>query len=222
MISPKKLNRVFEKYNKLVGKLGGGAYNVYRPNYLVTDNTPSVIRNNVPYRVDNGGKKFLNVGFNQVMVFDTFGPRGEIIKTGDVLIRGTFGNPDIMSPSVTVLHWGEIDALVALRTTRRCHIVSAQDEDTKAYTYLYKNVLFDVIGQGYTNGQITQPYDKSGTPVPTDRFCLYTRPELTTGNYLGLTIIETDNTGTVIGRKWKIDQVDWSGPLMVLDVRRAI
>lgn len=214
-----QLNKVFDKYNAKVGKLGGQKTGIYRANYSVVDNLPSLVKDNVLIRIGTGGKKFIEPNFYNVEAYLIFGPR-KLLEQGDVLLRGTLTDPSFQSGAVTVLHWGDQKALIAIRSSLRGHIAKSFDEDSNEYDYLYKNVFYDIV-DAYPRGQLTSPVMQSpGSAVTTQQISMFYRENLKSGNYQGLILLETDNSGNLTGKKWKILQVETSGPLMVLTTER--
>lgn len=211
-----RIDKGYEKLRIKDGKLFGAKTDIYRPSYDSVDNDPSLVKPNIMIRVDTGAKKFVEPALSNVEVYSTFAP-AVLVKVGDVLVRGPLDNPDPRFGISTILHWGEEKEMVALRTSLKCHISVSQDYEGN-YVDLFQNVYYDIVGSGYTQGQIGVPdLDRSaGTAVPLVRVAMFTREGMISGDYVNLTLREIRHDGTENGRRWIIKQIDRSGSVMVL------
>jgi hypothetical protein len=208
------INNLFDTYNKMVGDISGDLFNVYRPNYTIQDNLPSQILTNVRYRMDpTGSERFVEPQFSNVEYYDIFGNR-RIVQSGDIFFKGSsLSSPSLTVPAVTLLHINPVKAVVGMRTSKRCHIVVNKKSDG-SYTYIYENVFFDFIQEGFVSGTINNGLmNSSSQDRPAQTAVMYFREGLVDE---GLQLIETDNSGVPNGDKWLIQSVTNSGPVCVL------
>lgn len=220
MTTNKGLSKFMVRSVKKVGKMAGDKSNLYRPPYTSTDNLPNLVKKNIFIRVGIGGRKHLECNPGHTEAFLVFGPRN-LFQEGDMIFRGTVSDPSLSSGPFTIVQWGNQKATVAIRSSLRGHIAKSYDEDTNTYDYLYKNVYYDLVAQGFGNGYLSKEMGVYGTADNSQQLVLYYREGLYSADYSGLVLLETDNTGTITGRKWRINQIDRSGPLLFLRTERA-
>jgi hypothetical protein len=204
------LNSVFLKYNKLLGELGGDTWNIYRPNYSAVDNAPVLIHSNKKFRADPVGYRFSEPVFNGVENYDVFGDRS-LVQTGDLLIKPVSDN---MTPPLTILHYMPIKAMIGFRSSKKGMITESRGDDG-SYDIVYNNIYFDLLGKGYPSGRISQAPDSEAQP--TQHAVMYKRDNI---DKLYMQLIEFDSSGLEF-RKWLIEEIDFSGNLMVLTLRTS-
>lgn len=220
-------DNIFARFHPLVGVFGGAYYDIYRPDYTVEDNTPALVQAGVKYRVDPTTGKFAEPRFEGVMYYDVFGPVTNI-QSGDILIRNpATGSPpttsNIMYPPVTVIAYDTHKSFQAFRTSR---IGRLQDSAADADSTIYEPVYFDWLGQGFPGSSINRNLQESQR-IPSQRAIIYYRKNCVT---LRSHLIETDlnimveqEDGSMLPyeRAWLIEEIDYTGPLMVLTLRNT-
>lgn len=207
-------------YNRFMGSiysdLMGEAADIYRPNYSILDNEASLVYSKLITRLDPASRKFAETAFIGPKYYSIFTNRN-IIQPGDVIVAsGTYNAPRLDRPFVTYLHEGTMKEAVGIRTPQKCHIASGKNQDTGAFTYVAKNVWYDILDSGTTLGNINPgvPYSDR---VPGQYIVFYNRTNL----FLTprMTVIDIDpTTGNETGYYWIIQQADRSGQLIVLSV----
>lgn len=211
------LSGFYEHFAPMVGQMSGDGFDILRPDYTKVDNTPVTIATGLRFRCDPVTGRFAEPRFEGVGYYDVFGPR-QLLLPGDLLSKTV---PDGMTPVMTFVHYMNVKTTTAVRTSRICSIVDAKGDPNGV---LYNNVYFDWLGQGFPATNLNRGLQDS-TPVPTQRAVIYTRPNV---RRMRSHLIETDNniqvtqpdgSVTPFQRTWIIDEVDYSGPLMVLTLR---
>lgn len=222
---------IFNYYMPLVGAYAGKPYDVYRPVYGTANLTPpALVSTGIMYRVDPTTGKFAEPRIEGGMYYDIFGPTSNLIS-GDLLIRSTAvlnasgvpNTPDIMYPPVTVISYDLLKSTVGIRTAR---IGRIQDSVADPNGVIYTPVYFDWLGQGFPGSQINKNLAES-LKIPSQRAVIYTRTNVTRlrshliETDLGVLIPQEDGTFIPYERSWIIDEIDQSGPLMMLTLRNV-
>lgn len=218
----------FNNFMPLVGAYGGVLYDIYRPNYSQPNNTPALVAAGVKFRTDPTTGKFAEPRYEGVMQYDIFGPSW-MVQSGDLLVRSTAvlasgvyaSSPDIMYPVITVTTFYPNKAFSGVRTGRMARI---QDSKASPSNIIYNPVYFDWLGQGYPGSGLNKAMEDS-LKVPNQRCVLYYRQQITRDRShlveqdLGVQITLQNGTVVPYERTWLIDEIDYTGPIMVLTLR---
>ncbi len=214
---------LFDRANKLVGTIGGDYFNVYSPDYSVADNTPVLVAEGVKFRCDPVGYKFAEPLYQGAQYYDIFGPKS-LIQTGDILIKST---PDGMTPAITVSTIFPMKAVTGFRSNRICKIMnSVKEADGTDSEPIYENVYFEFLAQMYPGTAINRAFEDS-LKIPNTKAVLYPRENIVRQRmHLVETDIDYESTlpdGSLrrYERKWLIDTIEWSGPMMILTLKGA-
>jgi hypothetical protein len=202
----------FQDKIKYYGGFSGDVYDILRPDYTAVDNDPVIVRSGVTFRCDPTTPQFSEPKFREVDWYEIFCDR-KITKPGDILKRT---EDDEMTPEVTIAHFMPNKACIGFRTARICNLLTTEDES------LYENVYFDFLGTGYPGSAINKKLEKS-MRIPSNRVVLYKRNNLIR---LRTQLEEIDSTATitkdgVVGpyrRKWLVEEIDYTGNVMVLTI----
>lgn len=216
MPNNQQINAIFNKYlGEVYPSLMGeaNAYSIYRPDYSVVDNDPTLIYSNVNVRLDMGAAKYAEPLFSNTSYFSIFTSR--TLESGDLIVFGTYNTVRLDRPYVTFVHTGPEKETVGIRTSFKCHIANGKDQDTGAYNYVYQNVWYDTAQRENPAGRIS-PGSDLGSKVPQQELSLYTRANLKDTR---LTVIDIDpSTGLETGIYYVVKQANTSGPVTTLIV----
>lgn len=207
----------FQKYVQYFGEYCGDTFDILRPDYTQVDNTPVTVASMITYRMDPNSPNFSEPKLRDLDWYELFGDR-TIIQPGDIFRKTV---DDGMTPIVTLAHWMPIKAAVGYRTTRLCNITNQIDDP------IYTNVYFDFVGISFPGSSVNKKLEDS-LRIPSTRVVLHKRDNIfRLRNYL----IETDSNAqisidgaapTQYQRKWKIEEIDYTGSLMVLTLSNAL
>lgn len=221
-------DKVFNAFMPLVGAYAGSPYDIYRPDYTQINNTPQLVQAGVKFRLDPTTGRFAEPRYEGVMCYDIFGPTANL-KSGDLLVRSTAvldasgvpQTPDTMYPVATVMAFDTLKSTYGIRTAR---IGMIRDSAADPNSIIYNPVYFDWLGQGFPGSQLNRNLAES-LKIPSQRCVLYNRPNVTrlrshlVETDLGVVIQQDDGTFAPYQRTWIIDEIDSTGPLMVLTLR---
>lgn len=212
------LNYLYEYYAPFVGFLGGDQFNIMRPNYSQVDNTPVMVASGVMFRCDPTTGRFAEPRWEGLMYYDIFGQR-RLLQPGDILVKTV---PDSMTPPVTILGYYPLKTTSGFRTARQCTIIDSKAEAPNSI--LYSNVSFDWLGQGFPGSTLNRGLMDS-LEIPAQRACMFTRPNITRQRThlvetdLNINVTQPDGSVTPYQRTWIVDEIDFTGNLMVLTLR---
>ena len=202
---------IFNYYSPFIGEYGGDLYNVYRPNYSQSDNTPQLIYSNLKFRCDPVGNIFAEPKYNAVQYYDIFGPK--VLEAGDILIQA-----EGLAPALTISHIQPLKSVVGFRTSRIGKITNSAN-DSAVFTQVY----FEFLGIGYPGNPIDRRLEDS-LRIPNTRVVIYDRPTITRLNMhlietdLGVSVDTPEGSTQDYQRKWTIQEIDRSPNLMILTV----
>jgi hypothetical protein len=209
---------LFASLNQQVGIIGGDTFDIWRPDYTQSDNTPVLVAAAQQFRVDPVTGKFAEPRFQGVEYYDIFGPIS-LVQPGDILMKTT---PDSrMTPAVTIEGFYPLKAVTGFRSSRTCNIMNSAT-DTPVFT----NVYFDFMGEGFPGSSINRNLEQS-LKIPSTSVVLFRRDNI---SRLRMHLFETDiqrtttlpdGTTQPFIRKWNIEEIDMTGNLMVLTLRGA-
>lgn len=141
-----QLNKLFNKYNKMVGIAGSESYfDIYRPNYAAANQTGTLIASNKSCRIDTRAQSFAEPSLQGGMYFDVFLDRS-IVQAGDILI------PTGLSPTASgYFEDSEILTICSISGLKPCvgMITDCLGKITDdVNTTLYNNVRFQWASPG--------------------------------------------------------------------------
>ena len=141
-----QLNKLFNKYNKMVGVIGAESYfDIYRPNYAAANQTGTLIASNKSCRIDTRAQAFAEPSLQGGMYFDVFLDRS-IVQAGDILI------PTGLSPTASgYFEDSEILTICSISGLKPCvgMITDCLGKITDdVNTTLYNNVRFQWCSPG--------------------------------------------------------------------------
>lgn len=147
-----QLNKLFNKYNKMVGIVGAESYfDIYRPDYTAANQTGTLIASNKSVRVDTRAQAFAEPSLQGGMYFDVFLDRS-IVQAGDILV------PTGLSPTASgYFEDSEILTICSISGLKPCvgMITDCLGKITDdVQTTLYNNIRFQ--------------WASPGQPVPTE------------------------------------------------------
>ena len=160
-----QLNKLFNRYNKMVGIIGSESYfDIYRPNYTATNQTGTLIASNKSCRIDTRAQAFAEPSLQGGMYFDVFLDR-TIVQAGDILI------PTGLSPTASgYFEDSEILTICSISGLKPCvgMITDCLGKITDEVTNtLYNNIRFQWASPGQpsptANNRIVAdafPYDR--------------------------------------------------------------
>lgn len=210
----KKLARYREKY----GVYSGDTFDIFRPNYNIVDNTPSLIASGITYRMDPSSPVNAEPKLKDIDWYELFGKR-DILKSGDIFIKTE--DDGGMTPPVTFLHYTASKAVMGFRTARICNITN------EINNVIYKNVYFDYLGLSFPGSDINKRLESS-LRIPNTRIVMFKRDNLFR---LSTQIVEVDSTvlinkdggtPTQFQRVWLVEQIEYTGNLMILTLRQNV
>lgn len=221
---------LFNQYMPMVGQMAGRPYDIWRPDYSQSDNTPVLVQSGLMYRVDPTTGRFAEPRFEGVMFYDVFGPTN-VLRSGDLLIRtsavvnasGVPNTPDAMYPIVTCVSYDLLKSTVFIRTG---HIGRLQESKADPDSITYSPVYFEWLGAGFPGSQLNRNLAES-LKIPSQRAVIYSRVNVTR---LRTHLVEIDSEVQVLQddgsylpyeRTWIIDEIDQTGPLMILTLRNV-
>lgn len=202
-----QLNKIFNKYNKVLGNLSHSqySYSIYRPVYTAADQIGSVVASSQNIRVDSHGESFAEPRITGASYFDIFLNR-DLVQPGDVLVPSTI-SPN--SPIVTIAHISPMKACVGFLSDRLGKICEGTDT-------LYDNVRFSWVGPSYPGSGLNDRLEAS-LKISSRKALLFTREGVGLTNAMteGLRLIETNNDKNY---SWIITDVTTYNSYMVLGV----
>lgn len=207
-------------YDKYISKIypylmGEINWSIYRPDYSSSDNEPSLVASNIITRVDPSSPQYAEPLFSGVNFYSVFTNRN-LVRSGDLLVYGTYNSPQLDRPYITYAHDAPIKEAVGFRSSLKGHLtVGRVNQDTGEYNYLYKNIWYDILNKNRPASEINDG-DRHSLKLPQQQLVIYTRP---LSIPLKSTIVEIDpSTGDETGVYWVVKQVDKSGALTILTV----
>lgn len=207
------IDELYESSMQYFGELMGDTFDVLRPDYTTTDNTPVLVHSGVKFRCDPATPQYAEPKLREIDWYSVFGDR-DIVQPGDIL-RKT--EDDGMTPVITIAHHMPIKEMVGFRSTRLGTLLSQEEDE------LYTNVRFDFLGLGFPGSSINRKLEDS-LRIPSTRIIIYKRLNLIR---LRTQLIEKDQTVTItrpdgttatFERAWLIEEIDYTGNCMVLTV----
>lgn len=140
------LNKVFKRYNKLVGIIGSESnFDIYRPDYTAADQTGTLIASNQSIRVDTRAQAWAEPSLQGGMYFDVFLDRN-LVQAGDILV------PTGLSPTASgYFEDSEILTICSISGLKPCvgMITDCLGKITDdVNTTLYNNVRFQWASPG--------------------------------------------------------------------------
>lgn len=175
-----------------------GKYDLRRPDYVL--DTEATIKNAIGMSVWRGGGRFLEPPVPGLEAYSVFAQNKPLLLPGDVLIPNG-QSADV--PIVTVINNRRKIDCVAIRTNRIGTLLTTR---TNA---LHVNVRFDWYRPAGPEPGIVP--DITGSPEQEQRYAaLVTRADITSGYRL------LDD----VGQRWMIVQVNGTGSLMTLILRK--
>ena len=213
------IERIFERYNNLVGVLGGDLFDVWRPDYSQVDNTPRLVAQDVKYRCDPATLKLVEPRLLGVLSYDVFGPR-DIIQSGDILMRST---PDHMTPPITIATYFPVKSMIGFRSSLTCDIEYAIDTEDKT-SLLYSNVYFEFLGESYPGLGVNKILLDS-LKMPEIKAVMFDRPNIKlfrthlVQKFPGFTYTNPEGKVVPYTRRYSVETIDATGPYMVLTLR---
>jgi len=209
------LKKVFNQYNKLVGKLASDVYfDIYRPDYSIANNVGTLIASNKGARFDTRAAQWAEPALSEGMYYDVFLNRS-IIQPGDVLI------PTGLSPTASTFSQHPIMTIESISAVKPCvalltdHRGSIQNSSKKT---IYDNVRWQWAAVGQPKGGINA---KSGLadvfPFDRRKAIMYRRQG--GGQYTpivtGMSLVEVVD-GAV--NRWRIVDIMSSGNFTLMQV----
>lgn len=203
------------RYRNIYGNYSGDRFDILRPDYTATDNTPALIASGVPFRMDPSSPTFAEPKMRDIDWYEMFGNRS-LLKPGDIFQKTV--DDGGMTPVVTLLHWTASKAMMGFRTTRLCNITNEPGNN------IYTNVYFDFVGLSFPGSSLNKKLEES-LRIPSTRIAMFKRENIFR---LRTQILEVDSAVTInkdggaatqFQRTWLVEQIEYTGNIMVLTLK---
>lgn len=206
---PHNLRNIFHNYNVYLAEIAGQNFSVRRPDYTITNGTPTVVHTQKKFKCEKTGPRLGQPGYSGVEYYAIFGNRN-LFSPGDLLVPLESTSS---TPIVTVLSYSPLEECVGFRTSRLGEIRNGT-------TVIYSNVYFDFISSSAFPGAQLNREVESSLEIPSKKITIYKRNLATlTRQDEGLLFVEMD---TDEKKRWKIEQIDDVGNMSVLIVKEAL
>lgn len=195
-------------HSEVARRMGNGVFDVFRPDY--TDaSTPEVpIYSGITMKAETGGGKLLEPPIPGLATYRIWSPLKKELRSGDILrpagSTGSCATDYDAWPVITVVvNRRQLDT-VALLTNRLGAIHNTLKKK------IYTNVMFDFYSGNPTPG--LTPDFLGSDEVEQRRIALFAR----VGVKNGYRFVDD------LGQRWKINQVNGTGNLQILDLSRDV
>ncbi len=211
-------DNILKRYSKIMGGFSGVNFNIYRPDYTSSDNTPVLVYENVKYLVSPSTGKYSEPRFKNVDWYTIAGDRS-LPQPGDLFIKSV--DDGGQTPVITYGTLFETKAFVGFRTARLGNLTNESDD------IIYENVYFDFVGESYPGSSINRKLEDS-LRIPSVRVMIWNRAGLFR---LRTQLIETDSTQYItkdggapvqFQRKWQIGEIQRTGNFAMLTLQDSL